>query len=286
MHGMRLMPGVVRAPRRPHGWRAPGPAPLTPADRPELWPQAGEDLCFLTGDWRILQPTGGHRWSLDDLVTAWCAAEDRAAPPPRHIADLGCGIGAVLLMLAWRFPLARCVGVEAQAASVALARRSVAWNGVADRCHVQLGDLRDADAFSAEAVFDLVTGTPPYVPRGSGGEPTRVLQAACHIEQRGGIEAYCLAAARLLAQDGRFVVCHAATQVVRAERAATIAGFAIAHRLDVVPRAGKAPLFSVYVMQRAPARRRPSVSELVVRDLYGQWTPAFRALRREMGMPN
>ena len=62
---------------------------------------------------------------------------------PRAPADLGCGNGAVLLMLAWRFPATRCVGIEAQPLSVALARRSLAWNGAETRCEVRLGDLRD-----------------------------------------------------------------------------------------------------------------------------------------------
>ena len=277
--------GIVRAARRPPGWCAPGPPPAVQLDRPELWPQPGEELCYLTGDWRILQRRRGHRWSLDDLVTAWCAAQLGAAAPPRRIADLGCGIGAVLLMLAWRFPSARCVGVEAQAASAALARRSAAWNGAAQRCDVRIGDLRDPAVFPEGAVFDLMTGTPPYVPRGSGREPSRELQAACHIEQRGGIEAYCRAAARLLASEGCFVACHAGSQIRRAESAAADAGLAIVRRIDVVPRLGKAALFAVYAMQRAAAQRPPIVSELVVRDEQGQWTAAFRALRGDMGMP-
>src|SRR5512143_2988016 len=93
--------GIVRAPRRPPGWTAPGPAPADWHDR-TLRPRAGEDLCWLAGDWRILQRIDGHRWSLDDLVTAWFAAE-HAPRPPRRFADLGCGIGSVLMLLAWRF---------------------------------------------------------------------------------------------------------------------------------------------------------------------------------------
>jgi len=276
--------GIVRVPRRPGAWCAPGPPPAAPADRPDVWPQAGEDLCHLSGDWRILQYLRGHRWSLDDLVTAWFAAERMTAAPARF-ADLGCGIGAVLLLLAWRFPAACGVGVEAQEASAALARRSLAWNGAEDRCAVRGGDLRDAAVLSGDG-FDLVTGTPPYLPPGSARAPTRALQAACHIEQRGGIEDYCRAAARLLAPAGRFVVCHAAAQVARTERAATDAGLRIDARVEVVPRAGKAALFAVYAMRRAgDAPAACVLPPLVVRDACGQWTAEFRAVRRAMGMP-
>jgi tRNA1(Val) A37 N6-methylase TrmN6 len=274
--------GIVRPARRPPAWRVPGPAPAAPTDRPDVWPQAGEDLCHLSGDWRILQRVRGHRWSLDDLVTAWFAAEQVASPA--RIADLGCGIGAVLLMLAWRCPAARCVGVEAQEASAALARRSIAWNGVDDRCVVRGGDLRDPAVLHAGAVFDLVTATPPYLPPGSGRAPTRPLQAPCHIEQRGGIEAYCQAAARLLAPGARFVVCHAATQVARVHGAAAAAGLVIERRMDVIPRSGKAALFSVYAMRRDRVAGTV-LAPLVVRDRDGQWTAQFRGLRADMGMP-
>ena len=273
--------GIVRLPRRPAGWTPPGPPPARVG--PE--PRAGEDLCYLAGDWRILQRLDGHRWSLDDLVTAWFAAEQGAGPPER-IADLGCGIGSVLMLLAWRFPAARLVGVEAQAVSVDLARRSLAWNGAAGRCEVRLGDLRDPGVLPEGAVFDLVTGTPPYLPPGTATESRRVQRGPCTIEHRGGIEAYCDAAGRLLAPGGCFVACEGAGQDERVARAAGAAGLAIARRRDVVPRAGKPPLFAVYVMRRS-GDGMPHVAEgpLVVRDGSGRRTDAFRAVRAAMGMP-
>ncbi|MGH7802961.1 MAG: methyltransferase domain-containing protein, partial [Candidatus Binatia bacterium] len=180
---------MIRIARRPAGWVPPGPAPVAPLERPELWPVDGEDLCLLAGDWRILQKRRGHRWSLDDLVTAAFAADVAGETPPAHILDLGCGIGAVLLLLAWRFPSARLVGVEAQAESAALACRSIAWNGCGDRCEVRVADMRDP-APVAVGGFDLVTGTPPYLPLGTATVPRREEQPGCHLELRGGLEDY------------------------------------------------------------------------------------------------
>src|SRR2546427_11704171 len=115
------------------GWAAPGPPPGGATAEGCRGPRPGEDLCYLAGDWRILQRLDGQRWSLDDLVTAWCAAEETLAAPPTSLLDLGCGIGAVLMLLAWRLPRARAVGIEAEAVSGDLARRSLAWNGATDR---------------------------------------------------------------------------------------------------------------------------------------------------------
>src|SRR5204863_452622 len=89
--------GIIRAARRPDGWRAAGPPPAGPQG--VGGPGPGEDLCYLAGDWRILQRLDGHRWSLDDLVTAWFAARLLEEAPARTVLDLGCGIGAVLMLL-------------------------------------------------------------------------------------------------------------------------------------------------------------------------------------------
>ncbi len=281
---------MVRATRRPAGWTAPGPAPRPPEDRTPLWPDVDEDLCWLCGDWRLLQRTDGHRFSLDDLATAHFAAVSIALDPnrvvPNRVLDLGCGIGTVLLLMAWRFPSAKVRGIEAQEVSAALARRSIAWNGVADRCSVVSGDLRDADLLKGESPFDLITGTPPYFPRGTGLESDQIQKGPCRFEHRGGIEDYARAAARNLAPAGIFVACAAATQSDRVTAAAAGAGLMIDRKRDVIPRAGKDPLVMLFCMRRRVDDATTIVdTPLVVRDHNGQRTDEFVSLRADMGMP-
>jgi tRNA1(Val) A37 N6-methylase TrmN6 len=280
---VRVSTGTIRPARRPPGWRAPGPRPAGPGADPTLLPGAGEDLCHLAGDWRIFQRAGGHRWSLDDLVTAAVAAAELGAAAPARVADLGCGLGAVLMLCAWRWPQARCEGVEAEPDKAALARRSLRWNGCADRCVVHVGDLRDGGAL--RGAFDLVTGTPPYLRRGAATEPACAERGPWHFEHRGGIEAYCAAAAPLLASGAPLVVCAGAAQEARVAAGAAAAGLAARRRVAVVPRAGKRPLFAVWVLRVGAAPARAAAERLVVRDARGAWTPAFRAVRRAMGMP-
>lgn len=52
------------------------------------------DITFdiLAGAWRIFQLRHGHRFSTDDLLTAWAAV--RANPEARRLLDLGAGIGS------------------------------------------------------------------------------------------------------------------------------------------------------------------------------------------------
>ena len=195
-------PGVVTPARRPPGFQVRGPLPPSPL---AVHPEEGEALCCLTGAWRIFQPVGGHRYSTDDVVTAWVAgqearqyffpaaaeeeegglranAEDVASSSSSSSSpsstwegedlralDLGCGLGSVLLMVCWQLPRLQYQGIEAQAASVERARRSLLVNGCADRATIHHGDLRDVVMMSSSSSsipmassFDLVTGTPPY----------------------------------------------------------------------------------------------------------------------------
>jgi len=275
---------VLRAARRPAGWVALGPPPQPPEELADLWPSTDEDLCWLAGNWRLLQRLDGHRTSLDDLLTAYLAASLVAGNPPAHCLDLGCGIGSVLLFLAWRFPAARFVGVEAQEVSAGLAKRSLAWNGVTARAEIQVRDFREPGAM--ESTFDLVTGTPPYFPVGAGPESDRVQRAPCRFEHRGGIEAYCAAAAPRLAPGAPFVACEAWNQRERVEPAALAAGLRLVRWREIVPRTGKEPLLCVFAMRRAEAAEPLRVDPpLVVRDEKGHRTEEFAALRAAMGMP-
>lgn len=277
------MAGIIRTARRPPGWVAPGPRPRGDDGRPELQPADDEDLCFLTGEWRLFQKQRGHRWSLDDLVTAAVAAPHAEALGADKLLDLGCGLGSVLLMMAWRFPEADVTGIEAQDDRAAMGRRSIAWNGVEARCRILDGDLRQASVLPPDARFPLVTGTPPYFPQGTGPESDKTHAAACRFEVRGGIEAYAQAASRWLTPTGRFVVCTAALEAERVVSSAQQAGLHVIEHVEIVPRVGKDVLVMVDVMAREPA---PLVRRsLTVRDAASQWTPEFQALREAMGFP-
>src|SRR5438045_5759764 len=146
------------------GWRRPGPVPPGGVE-----PEEGETLDYICGDFRIFQYANGHRYSTDDVLTAWYAT--LCAPRVARAADLGSGIGSVALIVAWRLPGARLFTVEAQAISSLLARKTMRYNGIDDRVTIYDGDLRDASILSADAPFDLVTGSPPYFPPGTAEHP-------------------------------------------------------------------------------------------------------------------
>lgn len=284
----------------------PGPKPAgNPDNAPHLMPRAGEELCYLAGDWRIFQQHGGHRYSTDDIVTAWVASQQllaRNGRPdwPWRCLDLGCGIGSVLMFTAWSFPNATCVGIEAQSASYGQALRSIEYNGAANRCSVHLGDIRDPNALpEGSPAFDLVTGTPPYfrVQFDEDGEattefgsfPTCRQSAPARYEFRGGVEAYVEAAARYMAPDGVFVCTEGCdTNQMRVEAGAATHGLVVTHVLSISGKTGKAPLFQTFTMRRpeaAPPGVEPERTAIAVRDETGQHTLEYAQLLLDMGIP-
>ena len=241
-------------------------------------------LDVLTAGVQVYQRAKGHRFSSDDVITAWVAMQ--ACPAPARICDLGCGLGSVLLHLAWSVPAARLAGVEAQDESFALLQRNVAHNGLGDRIAIHHGDLREPEVVAAlGGPFDLVTGTPPYFPPGSAGAATDRQRAFARIEYRGGIEDYVAAAARLIAPDGWFVVCGDADAEPRLHAAAAEQGFTVVGRHVVIPRAGRQPLFSVWAL-RPDAVASPWLDRTyTLRDAAGERTADAGALRAFSGLP-
>jgi tRNA1(Val) A37 N6-methylase TrmN6 len=189
-------------------------------------------------------------------------------------------------MVAWRLPNANVSGIEAQADRAAMGRRSIAYNGVESRCQILDGDLREvAIAGSSGGVFDLVTGTPPYFPRGTGTESAKTHAAPARFEHRGGVEDYLAVAAQRVSAPGRIAICSAALEADRVSAAVRALGLGHREHWVIIPRAGKDPLVMVDVLDRA-GTTRPAQHELVVRARDGLWTTDFQRVRTDLGMPS
>ena len=102
------------------GWAKPGPVPPGASGSADVPP--GETLDAISGHFRIFQLRDGHRFSTDDVLTAWYGTA--WVPSASRVLDLGSGIGSVGMIAAWRLPGARVVTIVAQEQSVALARKS------------------------------------------------------------------------------------------------------------------------------------------------------------------
>jgi tRNA1Val (adenine37-N6)-methyltransferase len=229
----------------------------------------------LAGRWRIVQLRRGHRFSADDLLTAWTAV--RAQPAARRLLDLGAGIGSIGLLALWKLPAeGDLTMVEVQAVSHALARHTVAHNGLAARVTLHLMDLRCWPGGN----FDLVMASPPYLPLAKGVRPQHAQKAAARFELHGNIYDFCGAAARSLADTGVFCFSHAADDPRPAQAIAT-SGMTLVHRQLIYFRATLRPRIALFTCARRGARADPP--PLVIRDQEGRWTAEYLSIREEMG---
>ncbi len=230
------------------GWVKPGPVPPGAlGEGPEV--ESGESLDAISGYFRIFQLKGGHRFSTDDVLTAWYGTS--LCPSASAVLDLGSGIGTVGMIAAWRLTGAQFVTVEAQSESVRLARKSAAWNGLTPRYDIREGDFRNPDILGADEKFDLVLGSPPYFPSGSGPESEHPQKMACRFELRGNIADYCVTAANHLAPGGVFACVFPVDpehQLERVRSSAIAAGLVIVRWRPVVLREGTKALLGLFGM--------------------------------------
>ena len=268
-------------------WAKPGPVPPGAAQEPEV--PDGETLDAISGHFRIFQLKAGHRFSTDDVLTAWYGTS--WAPSASRVLDLGSGIGSVGMIAAWRLPGASFVTIEAQEESVRLAQKSAAYNGLEQRYAIRHGDFRDGFLLGAEERFDLVLGSPPYFPLGTGVEGDHPQKVACRFELRGDIRDYCAATAAHLAPGGVFACVFPEEQRARAESAAREAELTVVRRRPIVFREGEPPLITLFAMVRAgdlPERLRAQTwvePPLVIRAADGSVHAEYAAVKLSIGFP-
>jgi hypothetical protein len=230
------------------------------------WGPLTEDR--LTRDLTIVQRARGHRFSSDDMATAYVAC--RRAPDARRILDLGCGIGSVLLHLAWSLPAATLVGIEAQAVSFALLTENVRRNQLGARVAIHHGDLRElwVGLFSGHRHAAVLSRTPRSTPRTSSG-PTRASSTAAAstpTPRRGG------------AAPARWFLCGDARTEAGCRPPPPGRPARRPHRRAHAP---KPPLFAVWTLAHAAAPL--ATDELVLRDAAGRTTPDAARLRAFSG---
>lgn len=271
------------------GYVLPGP---TPPGLPESEFPEGTSLDAISGQFKLFQYKKGHRFSTDDVLAAWYGTTN--APRASTVLDLGSGIGSVGMVAAWRLPGARFVTVEAQDISIALARKSAAYNGLLGRYELRLGDFRDPGVLREDELFELVLGSPPYFPLDEGMHGDHPQKIACRFEVRGDIGDYCSTAVKHLAPGGFFACVfpvQPAHQLERVLSAAKRCGLAIVRRRDVALKEGEPPLLGLFAMVRAgdlPESFREKTwiePVLTIRRVDGTVHPEYSAIKLSFGFP-
>ncbi len=157
-----------------------------------------KDELLFGGRFRLSQEPGVFPLSMDTMALGAFAS----VRPGAAVWDLGCGSGALGLLLLGREPTLHYTGLEQSAAACALAEKNLAQNGLEGRIlHARIEEI---PRLVPGGCADLVISNPPYFPRGKAGTAERT---GCTLE------ALCAGAGRLLKPGGRFALTYPAGEL-------------------------------------------------------------------------
>ena len=144
------------------------------------------------------------RLSTDSMVLAdFCRLPRNAA-----VCDLGCGCGALGLLLLRDHPDAHVTGIEILPEAAAQARKNIDANQLSDHAAILTGDLRAHRTLLQSGTFDIVVSNPPYFPVASGSASPDTARAAARSEICCTLDDLCACAAYLLRFGGDFFLVH------------------------------------------------------------------------------
>jgi tRNA1Val (adenine37-N6)-methyltransferase len=162
----------------------------------------------LVNGYRLIRPDRHARLGMDAVMLSAFLSPSKAV----KICELGCGAGAVSILLAARYSEATIDGVEIQETAATLFEENIALNGLDGRVRSLNADLRSLDGILPPGAYTAVVCNPPYFRRGQGkisDSPERRVERS---EAESDLDSVCRAAARLLDNGGELAM------VFRAER--------------------------------------------------------------------
>ena len=223
---------------------------------------------------RILQKADGFRFGMDAVLLADFArveARDR-------VADFGTGTGILPLLLMGRGKGAHFDALEIQPDMADMARRSMLYNGMEEKCHVHLLPVEQAMEAIPRGSLDAIICNPPYgVPGGTLRNPSQTLSTARHQSEE-GLSAWYAMAYQLLKGKGRFHMIYPAPQMLEAMQALEKARLAPKRFRLIYPAAEKpANLVLIEAVKDARPMLHP-MPPLIVYEQDGSMTPELQRI--------
>ena len=180
------------------------------------WVREGERLDDLQcHGLKLIQRPDAFRFGTDSVLLA-----DFANPRKNDVAvDLGCGTGAIALLMAAHRPGLVVDAVEIQPEIADMASRSAAMNDMQDRVRVLNADMREAWRLLGAGGHTLAVCNPPYGRAGAALESQNEAKRIARHEGDLAPADIARSAAMLLKNDGRFCVIYPAPRAFEMMRA-------------------------------------------------------------------
>ena len=223
---------------------------------------------------KLIQRPDAFRFGTDSVLLA-----DFAGPKPRDLAvDLGCGTGAIALLMAGHQPGLNVDAIEIQPEIADMARRSVALNGLEARIKVWEMDMREAWRAIGAGRRSLVVCNPPYGRQGSALESRDERTRIARHEGSLMPEDIARAASMLLKNGGRFCVIYPAHRAFEMMRAMYGNHLAPKRVRTVHGVAGRPPKFLLLDAVKGGGEGLHWLDPLVLRREDGSFTDEWRRI--------
>ena len=124
------------------------------------------------------------------------------------VLDLGTGTGIIPILLEAKTLGKHFTGLEIQADSFDMAKRSVKHNHLEEKLNIVNGDIKEAVKLFPLSSFDVITTNPPYMNSGKGLVNPFEAKAIARHEILCTLEDVIKNASKLLTGNGRFYMIH------------------------------------------------------------------------------
>ena len=128
--------------------------------------------------------------------------------PGENVLDLGTGNGIIPVLLSAKTEARHITGIEIQADTAEMARRSVAHNHLEDRIDIVTGDIKEAAELFKPAFFDVITTNPPYMLADHGMRNPDDAKAIARHEVLCSLDDILRESMRLMQDKSRFYMIH------------------------------------------------------------------------------
>ncbi len=154
--------------------------------------------------YKIIQNTEKFCFGMDAVLLSGFAM----VKPGELVLDMGTGTGIIPILLEAKTEGKHFTGLEIQAESADMARRSVALNNLTEKIDIVNGDIKEASKIFGKNVMNVVTVNPPYMNDLHGIKNPDMPKAIARHEVLCTLQDVVREAASVLKQNGRFYMVH------------------------------------------------------------------------------
>lgn len=237
----------------------------------------GADIEHLINGFKLIQRGPHERLGMDSVLLSNFLHPSKTD----RVCDLGCGFGAITILLAARYKESCIDGVDIQQTAVELLNDNIALNGLENRVRAIHADLRKLDGILDVGAYSAVICNPPYFRKGAGKVGNLPAKQIARTEEGAMLEDICRAASRLTKNGGEFAV------VYRTERLCDLMVAMRAVRIEpkrlqyIHPTASSEPKLMLVAGRKNARKGLRTLAPLIIMKDDGSYTEEYLSAYRK-----